>query len=343
MTQDELRLEEICQSIRLAYKDKIAIWSEEAVKDAVDGHLVRLGGDTPALERRELLEKGLDDVLNHKMKRQMREVAMDTLREAELFTKEQLQILKGNLGLLMDRWKLSCSVSVPESFQLLEPARSSVAIAIFCFVGLFLGNQFETKPNGIGLLFSFLFAMLGAYSLTLIQRKILLSSASSSWMVKAFTLLSSRSNTGDDWLNEPKRLVRDSLESGSEVMVTLVQCVGQIELLKSEHRDEDTDILQHFFSKCLDGFSEVYYSEIKRDPERALDACIKLVGDIKNAGVEIKTVERDEAYDPDWEGLFASSGRLKEKDPVMMIHPAWLYQGRILAKGRLKQSKKKSS
>jgi len=40
------------------------------------------------------------------------------------------------------------------------------------------------------------------------------------------------------------------------------------------------------------------------------------------------------------DALFTRAGRLEEGDATMMIHPAWQWRGRTLAKGTIKRARR---
>ncbi len=338
MTSDELKVEEACQAIRLALKPEVKTWVDAMFEEVVAAHHHRLQGDTPLLERQSLLRQGLEDALHHRILREMLNQSLAILHQSDLFTEEQRLSIRSQVRLWMDRRPPSIPVIVPVNQQVLDPIRTSITVLMMSFVGLFLGNQIP-KPEGLPLLLGLFFAGLGVGFVAHWQRKALHTSPQNRW-AKTFVWISTPNTESRDWLEVPKESTRQIVEDSMHHLVTLIHSASQLELLKQDNQQQGSDQLQHLFHRCVDGFAEIYYSDLKRDPERALDACIKLVGDLEETGIQIETVERDIPYHPEMQALFNLSGRIQEGEPVVMIFPAWRYRQQLLAKGTIKRSRR---
>jgi hypothetical protein len=338
MTQDELRIEEMAQRILLATQERSEEWAKQAVQEVLEAHQSRLQQDHDAAERQALLTQGLQDAINHRIKKDMLDCAVEALQECGVFVKEEWLSVQRDVRVALERIPVSLTIHVPKGLPILDPIRSSVAIAGCSFVGVFLANQIQ-QQGSLPLLFSLFFSMLGGYGLLQLQKSQIHAPAGRKLRNKLYQALSLQTAATHDWLAAPREQVTQSLRQLGTTVALLVQYSALVQLHKKEDRQEETDILQHLFNTCIDGFAEVFYADDKRDPERALDACIKLTADLQKAGVSIETIERGTTYHQDLESSFHVSGRITEGDAVMMIFPSWRWKGRLLAKGTLKRTR----
>lgn len=339
MTQDEQRIEEAARSIRQRAGEEIPGWAEEAIQEVLEAHSRRLQQDQSLADRQSLMRKGLEESVNHRIKRRILERAIEEIEHTGLFAKEQLLSIQRDVALALEELTVAVPVKVPGGLSILEPARTSVAIAMASFLGVFLANQIQSK-GALPLLAALIFSMIGGFLLIQLQKKAIHTPDKKDFTQRIFGWLSIHTASTQDWLTGPRETVEETIGELSDQIALLVRYAARLQLRDQEDRSEEMDILQHLFHKCTDGFAEVYYAELKRDPERALDACIKLVGDLQNAGVEIDTVEKRQPYQEELTSAFEVTGRIEEGEPVLMIHPSWRYQGRLLTKGTLKRARK---
>jgi hypothetical protein len=339
MTQDELKLEEACREARLNIKHQVDQWLKEMFDQVASEHQERLHSNIPIAERQQLLQQELEDSLYQRIQRKMLLYTLQYLEPIGLFSREQILSIQSQVGLSLERMTPSIPIVIPESRVILEPLRSGLAVAGFILLSfVILGSQISNF-QAMQLPFLLVLSGLSAYLLVQWQRKATSLPANSRWM-RSFSWISTSEFTHQEWLELPKHITHKVLMIYSQIAVNLVQAAAQLELLRVANRQQHSDQLQHLFARCLDSFSEVYYSQFKLDADRSLDACMNLIGDIKDAGIEIIAIDEGAAFDRAWAENFNIHGRIDIGDPVMMIYPAWRYHHQLLVKGTLKKCRR---
>lgn len=325
MTQEELKLGEACRAARKSLGPEIKAWVKSVVDDALTTH--------PSNPTE--LSKTLEAALQKRIVPDLVSRAMNEVQNADLFNTEQRLTIREQVNFWLKTWQPSVPINLPQPQWQLHNVNFALTLGALSGLGLLIGlgvSQSSWLPGSLSLLFS----VVGCVLLVgIAQANTREKTGLAGWLSQPLPPTESNGTTPHD------AMLQVSQTSLLHVL-SLVEAAGRLEMLHQEVAPtiENTDSLTLLFDKCKDGLAEAYYSDLKRDPERALDACIKLMGDLQAMGIEIVTHERGEAFTTELEESFACSGQLKEGEPAVMLFPAWRLQGELLSKGLLKRSRR---
>ncbi len=327
MNQEELKLGEACRSARKSLVLEIKAWVQSVVDDALDTE----NHTTNALRQT------LEEVLHKRIIPDLVNRAMHEVQKADLFNEEQRLTVREQVNFWLKSWRPTVPVTSTQPLFRLNPLPVALSAGLFGSIGLAAGmllSQTTWVPGVVCLLT----ASLGSLALSsMAQGQEGTPRGWTSWFLESVPAQESASLG-------PQRMMELMAQISLHHVLSLVEAAGRLEMLHEEASPvEPSDSLKVLFDQCKDGLAEAYYSDLKRDPERALDACIKLVSDLQGMGVEVVTVERGTEYTPTLNECFAPSGSLNEGDPVVMLFPAWKLQGELLSRGLLKRTRHRAS
>lgn len=340
MTPNELRIEEAVQSIRLLVQNKSERWTQAVLDEGMDVYRTLNLKQTDHVYVQERLTEALKDSITRRCIPEMLQESILCIQQTELFTTDELDWMKRSVGSILHDASFALSVVLPRTQSVLDPLRSTGAVSICAFLGWILGSQLSSH-GFVPALLCWLGGTGGAWGLVrLFQDTVHGTGVDSAWKSRMGSFFWRPSAHKEVTFPHIHVHVNELLQSMGQIVASLMQLAARLQLRSREERDEETDQLQHLFTQCIDGFSEVVYAEEKRDPERALDACIKLIGDLQNVGIQVERVERGTPFSSHIETQYHISGRVREGDPVMTIFPMWRWKERLLSKGTIKRTRR---
>ncbi|TNE45164.1 MAG: hypothetical protein EP343_28250 [Deltaproteobacteria bacterium] len=327
MNQEELKLGEACRAARRSLVPEIKAWVKSVVDDALKAEA----------HSTDTLKKTLEDSLHKRIVPDLVNRAMHEVQKADLFNEEQRLTLREQVNFWLKAWRPTIPVTIQQPLFRLNPLPVALSAGVLGSIGLIVGMALSPTAwvPGVACLLS---ATLGSLALSsMAQNQEGAPQGWTAWWMESIP-------TQESGSLGPHSMMELMAQISLHHVLSLVEAAGRLEMLHQESSPvEPSDSLEMLFDRCKDGLAEAYYSDLKRDPERALDACIKLVSDLQGMGVEVVTVERGTEYTPALDDCFAPSGSLNEGDPVVMLFPAWKLQGELLSRGLLKRSRRRAS
>lgn len=338
MTQEELQWAEACQGIRLRLTPEIPRWTDQIYEelDAIHNtHKQEHLAEMTVAEQKHRWQEGIHHTLQQKIVPQVLQQAMILVQKSLLFSQEERLRIRSQVSVWLDRWQPDIHVCRAESSSIPSWFRVGVVVLLFGGVGYTLGLMLPGRGTWIPALI-LMFCVMAVVGLTFWQNQAMQDRPSNRWKT-SFCWLSGTEQPKEPWKSAVKQAAQSAISEAIHDMTVLLETIGTSEMLRREKQQQASDSWVQWFERCRDGLSEIYYSEQKRDPERALDACIKFMGDLQGMGVSIETIEKGQPFQADMEVLYERSGRVEAGDPVMTIHPVWKQQGQVLKKGMIKR------
>ncbi len=312
-------------------------WVGQTIQELWQKNISFFESTAPQKEKKEFFQQYLEEGLKRVVEENFSSAIQEKLEKIGLWEESSGASLIREFKRLTYDWQISLPMKIEESPKTvsLNPQMAAVFSGLACFLGIVLGKQIDLAPLGA------LIATPWSVYFLLSFRAMVEKDPSWGKYLKFFLKISEiESGPIEEWKYSIKDLAQKYLQN-LYLASTHIFCFLAREQMRSKENisSEDLEILSHFVQKCQDGFSEVYYCDKIREgsEERALDACITMMEDFRELGLEPQYCEKGSAYKKEMEKNFNNLGRVEEGDPIMVIYPAWTYKGNLVSPGKVKK------
>ena len=230
MSQDALRLDEACQHVHNTLRPQLKDWTEEALREVTGPHSAVLQQPGRNAEKQALVQQGLEEAVNHRIKRRLVREAFDKIEGLEMFSIERLRLMQSRVVGSFQNLPLHVPISLPHSQHLIDPWRAAIFVGIFAVLGAIVDGLISQKLS----LFTFLFPGLGASLLADLQLRSNRSLKKKSWLAQGLSLLWTEDKASLSWEAEARSSLEQVLGQALQQVVVLIRLSGQLEGVKQE-------------------------------------------------------------------------------------------------------------